>query len=97
MALRKTDIVQDIYENCGLTKTKSAELAETIFEIIKSTLESGEPVLVNGFGKFEVQEKQAETGRNPQKDSEWILGGGRSVTFKCSPILKNKMNTKWKH
>ena len=97
VTLNKDRIIESISSRCGFSKKKSIAICESLLESIKSTLESGEPVLVSGFGKFEVQEKEAEGGRNPKNDREWILDGGRSVTFKCSPRLKDKMNVKWKH
>jgi integration host factor subunit alpha len=65
-----------------------------LLEIIKSTLESGEDVLISGFGKFEVKEKNARRGRNPQTGSDLMLGARRVVIFKCSGVLREKMNGK---
>ena len=65
MALTKSHLIEAIAEQNGFTKKKSTETAETILEIIKSTLASGEDVLVSGFGKFCVKEKRERRGRNP--------------------------------
>ena len=92
MTLTKAHIIQDIHENCGLTKSESVELAESIFEIIKSTLESGEDVLISGFGKFCVKEKNPRRGRNPATGYDLTLDARRVVTFKCSGVLKDKLN-----
>ncbi|MGD9190735.1 MAG: HU family DNA-binding protein, partial [Desulfobacterales bacterium] len=51
MALTKSDIVATVHE-LGFTKKKSVEIVESLLEIIKSSLENGEDVLVSGFGKF---------------------------------------------
>jgi integration host factor subunit alpha len=96
MTLTKADIADDIHENCALTKSQSADLAESIFELIKSTLEDGDDVLISGFGKFSVKEKGKRRGRNPQTGEDLILDGRRVVTFKCSPILRDKINVKRK-
>jgi integration host factor subunit alpha len=53
-------------------------------EIIKHSLESGEDVLISGFGKFTVKEKTQRKGRNPATAEEMILTPRRVVTFKCS-------------
>jgi len=66
MALTKSDLIDSIYNQCGLSKSKSVQVAETILEIIKETLPSGEDVLISGFGKFSVKEKTERRGRNPQ-------------------------------
>jgi integration host factor subunit alpha len=94
MTLTKADIIRDINENCHLSKSQSAEVAETIFEIIKSSLESGESVLLSGFGKFEVKDKKPRRGRNPQTGSDLMLDGRRVVTFRCSEVLRDRMNGK---
>jgi integration host factor subunit alpha len=65
MTLTKAQLVESIHNNIGLTKNKSSEIVETCLEIIKSELESGEDVLISGFGKFCVREKKERKGRNP--------------------------------
>jgi integration host factor subunit alpha len=92
MTLTTADIVRDIYENCGLSKSKAFELAETLFEIIKATLESGEDVLISGFGKFGLKDKTKRRGRNPATGRDMVLDGRRVVTFKCSGCLRKNMN-----
>ena len=57
MALTKDSIINETYNQCGLSKTKSIEVVEFLLETIKQTLESGEDVLITGFGKFCVNEK----------------------------------------
>ena len=73
------------------SKKRSAELVDSLFEIIKETLEKGENVLITGFGKFQVKFKWARKGRNPQTGEQIILNSRRTVTFKCSSKLRNKM------
>jgi integration host factor subunit alpha len=94
VSLTKADIIEDIHKNCGFTKSKSAEVAESILEIIKQSLESGEDVLISGFGKFCVKEKEKRRGRNPQTGEDLMLYGRRVATFRCSPVLREKMNLK---
>ena len=96
MTLTKAVIADDIHKNCAFTKSQSADLAESIFEIIKSTLEGGEDVLISGFGKFEVKDKDSRKGRNPATGEDLMLNGRRVVTFKCSPILRDRINAKGK-
>jgi integration host factor subunit alpha len=67
---------------------------ESILETIKMTLESGEDVLISGFGKFCVKEKKGRRGRNPQTGDDLMLGSRRVVIFKCSSLLKGKINGK---
>ena len=65
MTHTKADIIHDIYNQCGFSKTKSTKLTETILATIKETLVSSEDVLISGFDKFSVKEKNERRGRNP--------------------------------
>ena len=91
MALTKNDIVAAVHE-LGFTKKKSIEIIETLLEVIKSTLERNEDVLISGFGKFCVKGKNKRRGRNPATGDDLILRERRVVTFKCSGKLRNKLN-----
>jgi integration host factor subunit alpha len=91
MALTKNDIVAKV-NDLGFTKKKSIETVESLLEIIKDTLESGDDVLVSGFGKFCVKQKKKRRGRNPATGSDLILRERKVVTFKCSGKLRNKIN-----
>jgi integration host factor subunit alpha len=84
MTLTKSQITDAIAEQNGFTKKKSTETVETILEIIKSTLASGQDVLISGFGKFCIKEKQERRGRNPATGEDMMLAPRRVVTFKCS-------------
>ena len=92
MALTKADIVEAVQTEIGFTKQKSTELVESLLELIKSTLESGVDVLVSGFGKFCVQEKDERRGRNPATCEDMMLAPRKVVTFKCSGNLRERVN-----
>ncbi len=94
MTLTKAQLVESINNQIGLTKNKSSEIVETCLEIIKSELESGEDVLISGFGKFCVKEKKERKGRNPATGDAMMLAPRRVVTFKCSGKLKDMINGK---
>ena len=91
MALTKNDIVTSVHE-LGFTKKKSVEIIETLLEIMKSTLEKNEDVLISGFGKFCVKQKKQRRGRNPATGADLILKERKVVTFKCSGKLRDKIN-----
>ena len=67
-------------------------MVEQLLETIKSTLASGEDVLVSGFGKFSVNEKKERKGRNPETGEEMMIRSRRVVTFKCSGKLRRRIN-----
>ena len=90
--MTKADIVETIYERVGFSKKESAELVETVFDVIKDALVNGEKVKFSGFGNFIVREKNARKGRNPQTGEEIQLEARRVLTFKPSLVLKNILN-----
>jgi integration host factor subunit alpha len=92
MALTKDDIVKALVKETGCQLNQSVEMIETLLELIKFTLASGEDVLISGFGKFCVREKRARRGRNPATGEGLILASRRVVTFKCSGQLRDKIN-----
>jgi integration host factor subunit alpha len=75
-----------------MPKKKAGEIVDTLFEIMKKTLENGEHLLMSGFGKFRVSFKWARKGRNPQTGERIILKSHRRVAFTCSPKLKERIN-----
>jgi integration host factor subunit alpha len=92
MALTKNDIVNKVHE-LGLTKKNATEVIESLLEVIKGSLAKGEDVLVSGFGKFCVKEKQPRRGRNPATGADLLLRERKVVTFKCSGKLRDKINS----
>ena len=94
MTLKKAHIIKAVAEQVGLPKNHSSETVETLLEIIKSTLESGEDVLYSGFGKFCMKEKGERKGHNPSTGEDLMLPERRVVTFRCSAQLRKKINSK---
>lgn len=92
MTLTKAQIVEMIAERNEYPLNKSTEIVEILLEIIKRTLESGEDVLVSGFGKFCVKNKGQRRGRNPATGSDLMLSARKVVTFKCSGKLRDQIN-----
>ena len=92
MTLTKSQIVDRIAEKNGFTKNQSTEAVETILELIKSTLASGDDVLISGFGKFCVNDKRERKGRNPSTGKDMVLAPRRIVTFRCSRKLRDSIN-----
>jgi len=68
MTLKKADLIDSTYNQVGLSKTRSAQVIDSLLEIIKKTLENGEDVLISGFGKFCVKEKKRRNA------AEYALG-----------------------
>ena len=94
MTLTKADIAEAIYKKTSYTRIQSLELVDSLFEIMKQTLESGEDVLISSFGKFSVKKKRERIGRNPQTGEPMMLTPRKVVSFKWSGRLRNRINTK---
>ena len=92
MTLSKDAIISAVAKANGYHRPQATQLIETLLEIIKSKLASGEDVLISGFGKFCVKEKRERRGRNPATGEHMMLEARRVVTFKCSGQLRDKIN-----
>jgi integration host factor subunit alpha len=93
MTLTKADLIQQVYKNHNtLTKAQATESVEAFLRISKESLIDGSDLLLSGFGKFHVKQKNARRGRNPQTGDELTLDARRVVTFKPSGILRDKIN-----
>jgi integration host factor subunit alpha len=93
MALTKADIIDAVAEKNGYTNKRSVEVVETLLEIIKNTLESGEDVLISGFGKFCINEKRERRVWNLAAGKAMMLAARKVVTFRCSRQLRDKINS----
>ena len=91
--MTKADIVEKVFEKVGLSKKESAELVEQVFEVMKTTLESGENLKISGFGNFVVKKKADRKGRNPQTGDAMTIAARRILTFKPSVLLKKSINS----
>ena len=92
MSLTKAKIIERVSTRNGLTKKQSTETVEAILKIMKKTLESGEDVLISGFGKFCVKQKAERRGRNPASGDDLMLAPRKVVTFRCSGELRDKID-----
>jgi integration host factor subunit alpha len=75
-----------------LKRKRAGEMVNTLFEIVKKSLEKGDYVLISGFGKFQVKFRWARKGRNPKTGEKIFINSSRTVTFKCSDKLKKRLN-----
>ncbi len=96
MPTTKATLADSIFNTSDLQKNESIVIVDSLLEIIKSTLESGEDILITGFGKFTVKEKKTRKGRNPQTEKPLQLDARKVVIFRCSAVLREKINKKKK-
>jgi integration host factor subunit alpha len=90
--MTKADIVERVSGKIGFTKRESQDLVESVFSILKNTLETGEKIKIAGFGNFVVKQKKDRLGRNPQTGEAMTIEARRILTFKPSQVLRNAVN-----
>ncbi len=90
--MTKADIIEGVYEKVGFSKKESAEIVELVFDTVKETLERGDKIKISGFGNFQVRQKNARVGRNPQTGKEIEISARRVLTFRPSQVLKSALN-----
>ena len=90
--LTKMDIIKTIASSNGYSQKQAADITDTLIELIRYSLESGDDVLISGFGKFCVREKNGRMGRNPATEKPMMLKPRRVVTFQCSGKLRDRIN-----
>jgi integration host factor subunit alpha len=92
MALTKSEIIDSVQNQLGLTRNQSTQIIETLLETIKKSLEKKEDVMISRFGRFCVKEKAERKGRNPATGDDMMLTPRKVVTFKCSDVLRKQVN-----
>lgn len=90
--MTKADIFDHVAEKADFSKKESIDLVESVFEIMKSTLATGENLKISCFGNFIVKQKADRRGRNPQTGEAITITSRNVLTFKPSTILKESLN-----
>ena len=90
--MTKVDIIENIYEKVGFSKKEVSKIVESVFDIIKESLQQEEKIKISGFGNFVIRKKRARRGRNPQTGSDIEISPRRILTFKPSQVLKSSLN-----
>jgi len=90
--MNKKTIVEAIHQRIGFPKRETATLVDAAFELVKTALAKGEPVMISGFGKLSVRERKAKKGRNPQTGDTMMIPARKVVLFKVSRVLKERIN-----
>jgi integration host factor subunit alpha len=90
--MTKVDIIENIYEKVGFSKKEVAKIVESVFDIIKDSLQQEDKIKISGFGNFVVRKKRARRGRNPQTGGDIEISARRILTFKPSQVLKASLN-----
>ena len=92
MSLTKDKLITLLHTQIGLEKQDSRQIVERLLGIMKDTLAQGEEVLISGFGKFSVRQKNPRRGRNPQTAESLVLAARKVLVFKASGVLRERIN-----
>jgi DNA-binding protein HU-beta len=87
--MNKKELIKAVVEATGLSKKDVTVAVDTVFEKITETLVNGDKVKLHGFGNFEVRERAARKGRNPQTGEEIEIPASKVPAFKPAKALKN--------
>ena len=91
--MKKADIVERLHEKVGFSKSEVDTIVESVFDIIKETLQRGDKIVISKFGKFTIRNKRTRRGRNPQTGEAVEISARRILTFKPSVVLRSSLNT----
>jgi len=89
--MNKADLVEKVASEVGLTKRASNEVIDAITSIVSDALSRGDKVTLVGFGTFQVMERKARRGRNPQTGEEIQIPGKKVPKFKPGRALREKV------
>ena len=84
----KLDIINEVVNRTGITKTKAEQAVETVFDAMKKSLEKGDRIELRGFGVFNVKPRKTGVGRNPRTGEEVSIPPGKAVRFKPGKELQ---------
>ena len=87
--MNKAELVALVSEKVDLTKKSTEEVINILFDTICETLETGEKVVISGFGTFELRTRVARVGRNPRTVEDIDIPQQRTPAFKSGKVLKN--------
>lgn len=90
--MTKRNLIEAVRNISNFKRNDAEEMVESVLDIIKDTLASGEEVKISGFGKFVVHQKNDRKGRNPQTGDPLTITARKILTFKPSTILKQELN-----
>jgi integration host factor subunit alpha len=93
MPVTKIELIGLLRDGLNCRRDEALSLLEALLETMKSTLESGEDILISGFGKFKILKKSERLGRNPSIGETVMLRPRKIIKFKPSANLRRKMNS----
>ncbi len=90
--MNKADLVAAMAEKAGVSKEDAEASLKAFTDVVAEELKKGEKIQLVGFGTFEVSERAARTGRNPQTGAEMTIAASKAPKFKAGKALKDSLN-----
>jgi len=90
--LTKADIYLELYSKIGFSRQRSAELVNSVFDLVRDKLCSSYNVKLSGFGNFLLKDKKARVGRDPKTGAKITIEERRVLVFHPSPLLRKQVN-----
>ncbi len=90
--MNKTELVTEIAEKADTSKKEAEAVLRAFTDVVTEQLKKGEKIQLVGFGTFEVAERSARTGRNPQTGEEMQIAASKAPKFKAGKALKDAVN-----
>ena len=90
--MNKTELVAAMAEKAELSKKDSEKALKAFIDVVSEELQKGEKIQLVGFGTFEVSERAARTGKNPQTGAEIKIAASKAPKFKAGKALKDAVN-----
>jgi len=91
--MNKSDLINQVSSDTGLTKTKAGQVINSITESVKSALSNGDKVTLVGFGSFSSSKRKARKGRNPKTGEVISIPEKTVVKFKSGSYLSESVNS----
>ena len=88
----RADLAEAVFREIGLSRKDSADLVESVLDLVADALERGEPVKISSFGSFSARTKGRRIGRNPKTGEEVPILPRRVLVFRASHVLKDRIN-----
>ena len=89
--MNKGELIAAVAANAGTTKTDSEKIVNAFFTTVTSALSKGDKVTIPGFGSFQVTERAARKGRNPQTGAEINIPASKAPRFSAGKTLKDSI------
>ncbi|TGY91980.1 HU family DNA-binding protein [Petralouisia muris] len=90
--MNKAELIAAMSEKTELSRKDAEKALKAFTDVVTEELKKGEKIQLVGFGTFEVSERAARTGRNPQSGEEMVIPASKAPKFKAGKALKDLIN-----